>query len=270
MKRKHIPIVAALLCAIAPAVHAEKASLSPDRLKQTATHVVVGKVHFIYMRSDNGHTQPNQARSSDARDWAYTRYLAEVQIQSTEKGEHLQPGELVYVRYWTRRWRGKGPIPTSTGGHRGLPSQGDTVRIYLARNAYDGFTFQNHDNGFNVIGANGFERIASPSGIPQGTYQATGQRDWFISFGPRNKTGKGTYRILSYGQKTVVEGSYSIDGNSLSLTDEKGKLAIKDPSARTGKYTYRYENGRLRFRVVSDQGTGRQLMLTSNQWKRTN
>ena len=270
MKRKHIPVVTALLCAIAPAVHAEKASLSPDRLKQTATHVVVGSVHSIYLRSDDDHRRQDQPVGTDARNWAYTRYVAEVQIQSTEKGEHLQPGALVYVRYWTRKWRGKGPIPTSTSGHRGLPSQGDTVRIYLARNAYDGFTFKNHDNGFNVIGANGFERIASQSGIPQGTYQATVQRDWFISFGPPKKNGKGTYRILSYGKKTVVEGSYSIDGNSLSLTDEKGKLAIKDPSARTGKYTYRYEKGRLRFRVVSDQGTGRQLMLTANQWQRTN
>jgi len=30
------------------------------------------------------------------------------------------------------------------------------VLIYLAKNAYDGFTRDNHDGGFNVIGANGF------------------------------------------------------------------------------------------------------------------
>jgi hypothetical protein len=31
--------------------------------------------------------------------------------------------------------------------------------VYLARNAYDGYTFDNKDGGFNVIGANGFETL---------------------------------------------------------------------------------------------------------------
>jgi hypothetical protein len=49
--------------------------------------------------------------------------------------------------------------PPSTSGHRGLPEEGDRVRVYLARNAYDGFTDQNEDGGYNVIGANGFELL---------------------------------------------------------------------------------------------------------------
>jgi hypothetical protein len=33
------------------------------------------------------------------------------------------------------------------------------VRIYLARNAYDGYTYENKDGGFNVLGVNGFEKL---------------------------------------------------------------------------------------------------------------
>jgi hypothetical protein len=50
-------------------------------------------------------------------------------------------------------------MPPGTNGHRGCPSEGATLRIYLARNAYDGFSDDNKDGGFNVIGANGFEEM---------------------------------------------------------------------------------------------------------------
>jgi hypothetical protein len=36
--------------------------------------------------------------------------------------------------------------------------------VYLARNAHDGFDPDNKDGGFNVIGANGFEKLAPPPG----------------------------------------------------------------------------------------------------------
>ena len=40
-----------------------------------------------------------------------------------------------------------------------------TMRIYLARNIYDEFSRKkNMDGGFNVIGANGFERLDGASG----------------------------------------------------------------------------------------------------------
>ena len=50
-------------------------------------------------------------------------------------------------------------VPPSSPGHMGTPVEGDTVRVYLARNAYDGFTMDNTDGGFNVIGGNGFEKL---------------------------------------------------------------------------------------------------------------
>jgi len=124
----------------------EKVDMSPEQLRKTATHVITGKVLTISERSET------------ADDWKYTRYVAEIQISTIEKGQGLKTGDLVYARYWRRAWQGKRPPPPSTAGHRGLPNVGEMIRVYLARNAYDGFGDTN-DGGFNVIGANGFEKI---------------------------------------------------------------------------------------------------------------
>lgn len=143
--------LSALALALAPTAP-EKADLDPAALRQLATHVLTGEVRSIYTRTEREGS------------WEVTRHAAEVAISATEKGEGLATGELVYVRYWTRRWRGWGSPPPSTSGHRGIPAEGDAVRVYLARNAYDGFTEDNQDGGFNVIGANGFERLPAKAG----------------------------------------------------------------------------------------------------------
>src|SRR5438093_1483362 len=64
---------------------------------------------------------------------------------------------------WQNGWVGKTKQPPSTNGHHGIPDKGESVRVYMARNAYDGFTDDNKDGGFNVIGGNGFERV-KPAG----------------------------------------------------------------------------------------------------------
>lgn len=124
---------------------AERANLSADALREASTHAVLGKVGAIY------------SRKSTEANWHYTRFVAEVQVHEVEKGDGVAANDLVYVRYWTRTWAGAGAMPPSASGHRGLPQEGDVVRIYLARNAYDGFSKDNNDGGFNVFGANGFE-----------------------------------------------------------------------------------------------------------------
>lgn len=139
----------ALLLSVVSSVFAEKAPLSPEELRSTATHVVTGQVTAIYSRNE------------DAGDWRYTKYVAEIRVGECEKGEGIKKGELIYVRYWHRSWIGKGEIPPSTVGHSGLPRSSDQVRVYAARNAYDGFTFDNKDGGLNVIGGNGFEVLRS-------------------------------------------------------------------------------------------------------------
>ena len=147
MKKPVLCLGAFGVAILAVVVSAEKVDMPPAGLLKTATHVVAGKVQAIYKRT------------VVKEGWYYTHYLAEVKIDSVEKGEGLAAGGLVYVRYWHRAWRKRGVPPPSTSGHRGLPKEGETLRIYLARNAYDGFSKDNNDGGYNVIGANGFERL---------------------------------------------------------------------------------------------------------------
>ena len=123
----------------------EKPDLSPEQLRETATHVVLGEVQQIWTREES------------SANWDVTHSVAEIAVETVEKGDGLQPGELVYARYWQKRWDGWGTPPADTSGHRGLPEQGERVRVYLARDAHDGFG-KTSDHGFNVIGPNGFAR----------------------------------------------------------------------------------------------------------------
>jgi hypothetical protein len=128
-------------------VLAEKVDMTSEELRATATHIISGQVLAVYQRTET------------AGDWKYTRFIAEIRVHDCEKGEQISKGDLVYVRYWHRAWVGKGRQPPSTSGHRGLPGEKESVRVYLARNTYDGFGNDNNDGGFNVIGANGFEKL---------------------------------------------------------------------------------------------------------------
>ena len=147
MVRRGLPFGLLVLVAFGSPLSAEKIDLTPKQLWEVATHVVAGKVTSVYAKRETG------------GNWQYTRYLAEIRVGVVQKGEGLKQGEPIYVRYWRRSYRGPGDPPPSTGGHRGLPAEGDVVRVYLARDAYDGFTRDNNDGGFNVIGANGFAEV---------------------------------------------------------------------------------------------------------------
>ena len=139
-------LTVAVVCTLARPVRAEKVDMSAEELRKTATHIVTGQVVAIYQRTE-----------SDG-DWKYTKYVAEVRVAECEKGDGLKKGDLVYIRYWRRGWQGKDDPKPDTTGHRDLPGDGATIRAYLARNAYDGFG-ETKDGGFNVIGANGFEKV---------------------------------------------------------------------------------------------------------------
>lgn len=86
-------------------------------------------------------------------------------MKTAKKDQGPEEGRLEYVRYWTQEWTGSlEKLQVGTNGRRRLPKEGETLRIHLARNAHDGFTDENDDGGLNVIGANGFERLAEPEG----------------------------------------------------------------------------------------------------------
>jgi len=140
--------IAVPLAVLAFAVRAERVDIPPAGLKKLATHIVVGDVKAVYSRSEQ------KGR------YEYTHHVAEVRVKTVEKGEGLAANGLVYVRYWRKHWIAASAPPPGTAGHRGLPKQGETLRIYLARNKYDGATKDNNDGGFNVVFPNGFERIS--------------------------------------------------------------------------------------------------------------
>ena len=136
-------LVAALIAPLA--AHAEKVDTPPAGLRKGSTNVIVGKVKAIYTRT--------------AREGKYkvTRYVAEVEVQKDEKGA-LPKGSLAYVRYWRHSWVGPGLVPPGTAGHRGLPKEGETLRIYLVSKGYNG-TGKTTDGGLDVYFANGFEQL---------------------------------------------------------------------------------------------------------------
>jgi hypothetical protein len=133
-------------------VRAEKELSSPAELQKIATHIIVGKVRAVYTRKEN------------SGNWGYIRYVAEVQVLKGEKGEGVKKGDLLYARYYTMFWRGKGRPKPFDAGHFPKPEAGQAVRIYLARNAYDGYTEENNDGGFNVVGVNGFVILKRKTG----------------------------------------------------------------------------------------------------------
>jgi hypothetical protein len=149
-------VALAVVALVSGSVAAEKANMSKDRLLATATHAVIAKVAAIYKRTVR------------EEDWDVTYHVAEVRVESVEKGAGIVTTDPLYVRYWTREYVGRGGPPLSTAGYRGLPKQGDRVRLYLAKNAYDGFSYENKDGGFNVIGANGFEALPAATPPPAG------------------------------------------------------------------------------------------------------
>ena len=139
----HIPLIwIVVTLALASAVCAIEAPLTPQKLLERATHVVMGKAKAIYTRTEQ------------KGDWKYTYYIVEIGVNNSEKGEGIHRNHSIYARYWHRTWIGNGQIPPSMMGHRGRPSEGDALRVYLEPDT------KNKNKGiFKVVGPNGFEKL---------------------------------------------------------------------------------------------------------------
>lgn len=138
--------ISLLLLLVGSVAVADKRPYSSKELEKTATHIVVGKVQAIYSRTER------------KGDYEYVRKVAEVKIEKVEKGKG--PAGLVYVRYFDRHWKGKGLVPPGGGSYAPQPRTKGTYRFYLARNAYDGWSFKGtQDGGYNVVYVNGVQPI---------------------------------------------------------------------------------------------------------------
>jgi hypothetical protein len=120
-------------------------------LEKIATHIVVVKVQTVYFCKER---EGFPVLSS----YEYDGKVAEVKIEKVEKGKISE--SLVYVRYWSRTWKGLGLPPPGGQSYETQPKKGQTCRFYLAKNAYDGWSQnENQDGGFNVVYVNGVQPI---------------------------------------------------------------------------------------------------------------
>ncbi len=108
------------VCVAPQITFAEKANMSLVDMRNTVTHVIVGKVAAVYQRSEVD------------KDWSYTRYVAEIRVIDCEKGDGIKKGDLVYARYWTRAWHSNRPPLPDTSGYRGIPSTDDDRSCVLS------------------------------------------------------------------------------------------------------------------------------------------
>jgi hypothetical protein len=130
---------------------AAKAPASKQQLESIATHIVVGKVQAVYSYKE-------REGIPLVSGYEYDHKVAEVKIDKVEKGEISE--SLVYVRYWSRTWKGIGLPPPGGQSYKNQPKKDQTCRFYLAKNSCDGLSKKdNKDGGYNVVYVNGIQPI---------------------------------------------------------------------------------------------------------------
>ena len=127
-----------------------KAPFSEDQLEKIATHIIVGQVQAVYSYKEREGVPLVSG-------YEYDHKVAEVKVEKVEKGKISE--SLVYVRYWSRKWKGIGLQPPGGQSYENQPKKNQTCRFYLAKNSYDGWKDGNKDGGYNVVYVNGIQPI---------------------------------------------------------------------------------------------------------------
>ena len=110
----------------------------PSMLLQDASVAIRAKVLRIDLQADT--SRPGQV---------VTYAVAELEVVGVMKGIDLQPGDKIAVKYWWRKWLpGTAPMP-GNDGHTGIPTEGETLQVYLSGTP---------SGGFQVMLPNGFVR----------------------------------------------------------------------------------------------------------------
>ena len=133
-----------------PSIWAAKAPSSMEQLEKIATHIVLGNVQAVYSYKEREGIPVLSG-------YEYDHKVAEVKIEKVEKGKISE--SLIYVRYWSRKWKGLGLPPPGGQSYENQPKKGQACRFYLAKNAYDGWTKGSQDGGYNVVYVNGIQPI---------------------------------------------------------------------------------------------------------------
>ena len=143
-------VLAITQSAFAPLSQAARAPSSKEKLARIATHIVIGQVRAIYSHKE-------EEGIPIVSGYAYDRKVAEVKIEKVEKGKISE--SLVYVRYWSRAWKGIGLPPPGGQSYHPQPRNGELCRFYLSKNSFDGWSDENQDGGYNVVYLNGVQTL---------------------------------------------------------------------------------------------------------------
>ena len=128
-------------------VFAERAPLSPEKLKKEATHIVEGKVLGTYSRVDES--------TLYGAGTLVTRYVVEIEVSLVIDAEGIEPGDIIYVRAWKLKKRGTAGLTPGPSGHFTIPEKGDQIRVYAAQGKY--LATGQEDEGMTAVYPNGFE-----------------------------------------------------------------------------------------------------------------
>lgn len=67
----------------------------------------------------------------------------------------------------------------------------------------------------------------------------------------------------------LVQGSFSVSAEKLTVTDEDGVLACTaQPGTETGTYKWAYKDEKLSFTAVDDKCEGRRFVLSLRSWQK--
>ena len=96
----------------------------PGEPEEKSTHILTGTVTAIYSKITRDASNETM------------HGIAEVRVESVEKGEGMKSGQVVYVRFWHHlKWLGKGNPTPGPSGHQNIPSEGQKVKICVVRSA---------------------------------------------------------------------------------------------------------------------------------------
>jgi hypothetical protein len=143
-----LPVFALSVALAAADIHAEIPKESKESLHASASHALTGKVAGTYERIEK------------RADFETTYGIAEVAVERVDKGAEIVAGDRIFVRYWRKRWVGKGNPPPDHYGHWNLPEATDAVVVYVRGD---------RTSGYDVLSPNGFfETTKATSEKPAG------------------------------------------------------------------------------------------------------
>src|SRR5688572_17276522 len=112
MSRRLFLIAMMALTAAGATVRAEIAPMSEDELAKKATSIVVGTVKANY----------KDTRRDAA--WENSNGVVEIAVESVERGDDLKPGDVIFARFWLKKWIRNDLSPPPYGSGHDLHMKG--------------------------------------------------------------------------------------------------------------------------------------------------